>query len=67
AWQAPNYRWGVAVERGGRFAAARAPSGGPSQIGEDFEYSRAMATGGRYVVLTWTAHDGSIRVSVGVL
>lgn len=68
AWQASGYRWGVAVERRGRFAAAPAPrGGGPSQMGEDFLYSRTMATGGRYAALAWTAHDGSIRVSVGVL
>lgn len=68
AWQAPGHRWGVALERHGRFSPAPVPRGaGPSQMGEDFLYSRALATGGPYAALVWTAHDGSIRVSVGVL
>lgn len=64
AWEAPHNRWGVAVERGGRFARVPAPPGGPSNVGEDFNFSRGMAASGRYAALTWTARDGSVRVSL---
>lgn len=67
AWETPRNRWRVSIERGGAFTRAPAPSGGPSRVGEDFNYSRDMSTGGRYVVLCWTAIDGSIRASTGVL
>jgi hypothetical protein len=67
AWETPRNRWRVSIERRGTFTPAPAPSGGPSRVGEDFNYSRDMSTGGRYVVLCWTAIDGSIRASVGVL
>jgi hypothetical protein len=66
AWQAPGNRWRVSVEQDGRFQRAEAPAGpGPSNVGEDFNYSHDMAADGRYVVLTWTALDGSVRASVG--
>ncbi len=66
AWQAPGNRWRVSVERDGRFKRAEAPAGpGPSNVGEDFHYSHDMAANGRYVVLTWTALDGSVRASIG--
>lgn len=67
AWEAPGHRWHVSIERGGTFKPAAAPAGGPSTVGEDFAYSRDLATGGRYAVLCWTAIDGSIRASIGVL
>lgn len=66
-WEAPRHRWGVAIERDGRFVAAPTPAGGPSNVGEDFIRSRDLAAGGRYAALTWTASDGSVRVSVGAL
>ncbi|MEA2220004.1 MAG: hypothetical protein QOJ35_2630 [Solirubrobacteraceae bacterium] len=66
AWQAPGNRWRVSVERDGRFERAQVPAGpGPSMVGEDFNYSHDMAADGRYVVLAWTALDGSVRASVG--
>ena len=64
AWEAPRHRWGVAVERAGRFVAAPTPAGGPSNVGEDFIRNRDMATGGRYAALAWTASDGSVRASI---
>ena len=64
AWEAPKHRWGVAVERNGRFASGPAPSGGPSAAGEDSIRSRDLATAGRYAALAWTASDGSVRVSL---
>ncbi len=67
AWEAPGHRWGIAIERGGLFRPAPAPAGGPSNVGEDFNYSRDIATAARYVALTWTAIDGTVRVSIGVL
>jgi hypothetical protein len=66
AWRRPGDRWGVAVERNGTFTKVAAPAGrGPSKVGEDFVYSRGVATAGRYAALIWTAVDGTIRVSVG--
>lgn len=66
AWQSRDNKWRVAIERGGVFDAAAAPSGlGPSIVGEDFHYNRNMATHGRYVVLAWVAKDASVRMSVG--
>lgn len=66
AWQARGNRWRVSVERNGTFKRAEAPAGrGPSLVGEDFNYSHDMAANGRYVVLTWTALDGSVRASIG--
>lgn len=66
AWEAPGRRWLVSIERGGRFDPAPAPNGrGPSHIGQDFHYNRDMVVSGRWVVLAWTAIDGSIRASVG--
>jgi hypothetical protein len=67
AWETGKGTWGVALERDGRFTKAKAPAGGPSSIGEDFAYNRDMATRGRYIVLTWTAKDGSVRASRGTL
>ena len=66
-WESPRHRWGVAVERDGRFVAAPAAAGGPSDVGEDFIRNRDLGTGGRYAALTWTADDGSVRVSIGAL
>ncbi len=64
AWQDPNERWHVALEAGGVFAPAPAPSGaGPTIYGEDFNYDRDLATAGGYAVLAWTATAGRIRVS----
>ena len=66
AWESPGRRWRVSIERGGRFEPAPAPDGlGPSHIGQDFHYNRDMVASGRWVVLAWTAIDGSIRASVG--
>jgi hypothetical protein len=64
-WQEPGEEWGVAIERGGRFASAPSPSGpGPDPgLGEDFHYAFDIATSGAYAVLTWIAADGSVRVS----
>ncbi len=64
-WQAPGARWGVAVERDGRFKRVAGPSGaGPQMhLGEDFNYAYGFATNGGFAVLTWVAADGSIRVS----
>jgi hypothetical protein len=60
-WPAPHGKWGVAIERGGRFRAAPAPTGpGP---GEDFLDAYDLATSGRYAVLTWVSADGAVRVS----
>jgi hypothetical protein len=68
AWEDDAYRWGVAIERDGRFSPVPAPEGrGPSVAGQGFDYNRDIATNGRYVVLCWTALDGSIRASVGRL
>lgn len=67
AWETPSNRWRVSVERGGVFRSSAAPAGGPSRVGEDFDYSRDIATGGRYAVLCWTASDGSILASIGVV
>jgi hypothetical protein len=64
AWQRGGERWGVAIERAGRFRAAPAPPGrGPSGLGEDFHYNHDLATSGRFAVLAWTGRDGGIRVS----
>jgi hypothetical protein len=64
-WQGPGDKWGVAIERDGRFAAAPVPSGpGPERhLGEDFHYAYDLATNRGHAVLTWIAADGSIRVS----
>ena len=64
-WQEPGAKWGVAIERGGRFASAPAPTGpGPElHLGEDFHYAYDLATNGKYAVLTWISADGAIRVS----
>ena len=63
-WEAPNNRWGLALERDGRFEAGPTPAGGPSAMGEDFIRSRDIATAGRYAALAWTAKDGSVRASI---
>jgi len=64
AWQRPGSRWGVAIERDGRFHRAPAPRGpGPAlHLGEDFNYAYDLATSGDYAVLAWVAADGSVRV-----
>jgi hypothetical protein len=64
-WQAPHARWGVAIERDGRFRHAPAPRrpGPAMHLGEDFNYAYDLATSGNHAVLTWVAADGSIRVS----
>ena len=64
-WQEPGDKWGVAIERGGRFASSPSPSGpGPDPgLGEDFHYAFDIATSGAYAVLTWISADGSVRVS----
>jgi hypothetical protein len=68
AWQVPGLRWRVSVERGGVFRRAPVPDGpGPSLVSQDFYVNRDMVTNGRYVVLCWTALDGSIRAAVGIL
>jgi len=68
AWQVPGLRWRVSIERGGTFRRAPAPDGpGPSTVSQDFHPNRDMVTNGRYVVLCWTALDGSIRAAIGVL
>lgn len=67
-WQAPGLRWRVSVERGGTFRRAPVPDGpGPSLVSQDYYVNRDMAANGRYVVLCWTALDGSIRATVGIL
>jgi len=67
AWEAPRNRWGIALQRGGRFAAAPVPAGpGPSKMGEDFVRNRDL-TAGRYAALAWTAADATVRVSIGAL
>jgi hypothetical protein len=65
AWQAPGSRWGVAIERDGRFRHAPTPSGpGPAiHLGEDFNYAYDLATSGDHAVLAWIAADGSVRLS----
>jgi hypothetical protein len=65
AWQRPGSRWGVAIERDGRFHRAPAPRGpGPMMhLGEDFNYAYDLAGNGDYAVLAWVAADGSIRLS----
>ncbi len=68
AWQGPGLRWRVSVERGGTFRRAPVPDGaGPSNVSQDYHFNRDMVTNGRYVVLCWTALDGSIRAAVGIL
>jgi hypothetical protein len=68
AWEAPRNRWGIALERGGRFAPAPVPAGpGPSGMGEDFVRNRDLTTAGRYAALAWTAADATVRVSIGAL
>jgi hypothetical protein len=63
-WRNGRGRWGVAIERDGRFRTAPAPSGaGPSSTGEDFSYNNDLATNGAHAVLAWTARDGTIHVS----
>lgn len=67
AWQSGD-RWGVSIERDGRFRRAPAPVGpGPSGVGEDFHFNRDLATRARYAVLAWTARDASVRISIGRL
>jgi hypothetical protein len=64
AWQRSGNRWGIAIERAGRFRAAPMPAGrGPSTLGEDFNYNHDLATSSRYAVLAWTSADGAIRVA----
>lgn len=68
AWEAPRNRWGIALERGGRFASAPVPAGpGPSNMGEDFVRNRDLTAAGRYTALAWTAADATVRVSIGIL
>ena len=64
-WQAPDARWGVAIERNGTFRHAAAPSGpGPEMgLGEDALNAFDLATHGSRAVLAWIAPDGSVRVS----
>ncbi len=64
-WQEPGAKWGVALERRGRFASGPSPSGpGPEMgLGEDFHQAYDLATNGSYAVLTWISADGSVRVS----
>lgn len=62
AWAVNKVRWGLAVERDGRFRPAAAPPGRPSDIGND---SRDLAVAGRYAGLAWIEPDGSVRASVG--
>jgi hypothetical protein len=61
-WSAPRARWGVAIERNGRFRAAAAPSG-PGPAFRDAHYAYDLATSGNHAVLTWIAADGSVRIS----
>ena len=65
AWQLPGSRWGVAIERDGRFHRAPAPRGpGPAlHLGEDFNYNHDLAAAGDYAVMAWVAADGSIRLA----
>lgn len=66
AWTTSAQRWAVAVERGGIFRSADAPTGRPSTAGEDFSYNRDLTTAGRYAGLAWVDRDGSVRASVGM-
>jgi hypothetical protein len=64
AWETAGDRWRIAVERNGTFRPLSPPIGpGPTTSGEDFNYNRDLATAGRYAVLTWSATDGTVRVS----
>ena len=58
-------RWGVAIERDGRFRRVPAPRGpGPKlHLGEDFNFAYDLAAGGEHAVLAWVAADGSIRLA----
>jgi hypothetical protein len=64
-WQEPGAKWGVAIERRGRFASAPGPGGpGPElHLGEDFHQAYDLATNGSFAVLTWISADGAVRVS----
>lgn len=61
-WQATKARWGIAIERDGRFQSAAAPSG-PGPAFRDAHGAYDLATSGNHAVLAWIAADGSVRIS----